>query len=78
MHLTWPNWGLILAGAAGCVLAAKALIVAPAQVAAMPAYARQTGLPCGQCHENAAGGRKLKNAPRSSRARCAVARSESF
>jgi len=37
-----------------------ALIVAPTQVAAMPAYARQTGLPCGQCHENPAGGRKLK------------------
>jgi hypothetical protein len=60
MHLAWPNWRVILAGTAGCALAVKALIVAPTQVAAMPAYARQTGLPCGQCHENPAGGRKLK------------------
>lgn len=55
-----PNWRVIFAGAAGCALAVTMLIVAPTQVAATPAYARQTGLPCGQCHENPAGGRKLK------------------
>jgi hypothetical protein len=53
-----PNWRVILA--AGCALAVTTLIVAPTQVAATPAYARQTRLPCGQCHENPAGGRKLK------------------
>ena len=55
-----PNWTAILAGAIGCALAVTMLTIAPTQVAATPAYARQTGLPCGQCHENPAGGRKLK------------------
>jgi hypothetical protein len=54
-----PKWRVILAGAAGWALAGTMLIVAPSQVAATLAYTRQTGLPCGQCHENPAGGRKL-------------------
>jgi len=55
-----PNWRAILAGATGCALAVTMLIVLPTHVAATPVYARQTALPCGQCHENPAGGRKLK------------------
>jgi hypothetical protein len=55
-----PDWRVILAGAAGCALAVTMLIVVPTHVGATPAYARQTRLPCGQCHENSAGGRKLK------------------
>ena len=36
------------------------LIVLPRKAAATPVFAQQTGLPCGQCHENPAGGGKLK------------------
>jgi hypothetical protein len=38
-------------------MAATMLIVL---AAATPVFAQQTGLPCGQCHENPAGGGKLK------------------
>jgi len=31
-------------------------LVAPSPAQAMPAYAQQTGLPCGKCHVNPAGG----------------------
>jgi hypothetical protein len=41
-------------------IAATMLIVLPRTAAATPVFAQQTGLPCGQCHENAAGGGKLK------------------
>ena len=41
-------------------MAATLLIVLPRKAAATPAFAQQTGLPCGQCHENPAGGGKLK------------------
>jgi hypothetical protein len=50
----------LLCGAAG--MAAAVLIVgaaatlSPRQAQALPAYAAQTGLPCGKCHENPAGG----------------------
>jgi hypothetical protein len=37
-----------------------ALIVSPPSVNAKPEFAAQTGLPCGQCHTNPAGGGKLK------------------
>jgi len=47
----------ILATAA---LLAMAATVAPRQAAAKPEFAAQTGLPCGQCHTNPAGGGKLK------------------
>jgi hypothetical protein len=36
------------------------LFVLPRKAAATPVFAQQTGLPCGQCHENPAGGGKLK------------------
>jgi hypothetical protein len=41
-------------------MAATMLIVLPRKAAATPVFAQQTGLPCGQCHENPAGGSKLK------------------
>ncbi len=50
--------------AAGCgavaMLAAAIVVVAPREAAATAAYAQQTGLACGQCHFNPAGGGKLK------------------
>jgi hypothetical protein len=42
------------------LMAATTLIVLPRKAAATPVFAQQTGLPCGQCHENPAGGGKLK------------------
>jgi hypothetical protein len=39
---------VLVAGAAGTLL--------PRQAQATPAYAAQTGLPCGRCHVNPAGG----------------------
>ena len=42
------------------LMAATTLILLPRKAAATPVFAQQTGLPCGQCHENPAGGGKLK------------------
>ena len=36
------------------------ILAAPRTAQAKPEFAQQTGLPCGQCHVNAAGGGKLK------------------
>ena len=52
-------------GASASVLAiagllAMAVTVAPRQAAAKPEFAAQTGMPCGQCHSNPAGGGDLK------------------
>jgi hypothetical protein len=41
-------------------LLAILVIAAPREAAAKPEFAGQTGLPCGQCHSNPAGGGKLK------------------
>jgi hypothetical protein len=51
-----------------CGMAAAGLIAATMSVTvsrpanATPAFATQTGKPCGACHENPAGGGKLKAA----------------
>jgi hypothetical protein len=49
-----------LCGAAGIaatvILAGAAISLAPRQAQALPAYAQQTGLPCGRCHVNPSGG----------------------
>jgi hypothetical protein len=50
--------GASILAAAG--LLATAVTVAPRNAAAKPEFAAQTGLPCGQCHSNPAGGGKLK------------------
>ena len=41
-------------------LLALGVTIAPHPAAAKPEFAAQTGLPCGQCHSNPAGGGKLK------------------
>lgn len=50
----------ILCGAAGMMsallIAGAAVTLSPRQTQATPAYAAQTGLACGRCHVNAAGG----------------------
>jgi len=38
------------------LLAAAAVTMTPRQAQALPKYAAQTGLPCGKCHVNPAGG----------------------
>ncbi len=49
-----------LCGAAGLgaalFLVGAAVSVAPRPAVALPTYAAQTGLPCGRCHVNPAGG----------------------
>ncbi len=45
---------------ATALLAAVMLVTAPRHASAKPEFAAQTGLPCGQCHTNPAGGGKLK------------------
>ena len=42
------------------LIAAAMLVVTPREAAAKPEFAAQTGMPCGQCHSNPAGGGKLK------------------
>ena len=50
----------ILCGAVGVavaiLVAGAAATLSPRQAQATPAYAAQTGLPCGRCHVNPAGG----------------------
>ena len=41
-------------------LLAMGTAIAPREAEAKPEFAAQTGLPCGQCHSNPAGGGKLK------------------
>jgi hypothetical protein len=42
------------------LLGAAAVLISPTSVNAKAEFAAQTGLPCGQCHSNPAGGGKLK------------------
>ena len=52
---------LLMAGFATASLVAATIILADTRAAqAKPEFAGQTGLPCGQCHVNQAGGGKLK------------------
>lgn len=48
-----------LAGIAGIALVAT-ITLGPRPAAALPQYAAQTKLPCGQCHVSPAGGGTLK------------------
>jgi hypothetical protein len=48
-------YGLVAVGGAALVLG-LAMFVAPQPAKALPSYAKQTGLSCGRCHVNAAGG----------------------
>ena len=53
----------VLAAIGGCaifgLLFAATMVLAPREAAATPAYGQQTGMACGQCHVNPAGGGKL-------------------
>jgi len=50
----------ILAGiAAAALLVAATMVLAPREASATPAYGQQTGMACGGCHMNPAGGGKL-------------------
>lgn len=54
---------IVLSAAAGAVAVLLVVLiptVAPRQAAATPQFTQETGLPCGRCHVNAAGGGKLK------------------
>lgn len=42
------------------LVGATAVLTTPTPANAKPEFAAQTGLPCGQCHANPAGGGKLK------------------
>ena len=42
------------------LVAGVVLIATPREASAKPEFGAQTGLPCGQCHSNPAGGGKLK------------------
>ena len=46
--------------AAALLAAGSTMIVGPQSAKATAQYTQQTGKPCGQCHENPAGGGKLK------------------
>jgi len=46
----------VITSAAFLALAATAVSVTSRPAVALPAYAQQTGLPCGRCHVNPAGG----------------------
>ena len=52
---------VLVCGAAAAILIAGAMSVSISQPAnAKPEFAAQTGKPCGQCHQNPAGGGALK------------------
>jgi hypothetical protein len=59
-NITFLSIARASAMAMAIIMAATTLIVLPQNAAATPVFAQQTGLPCGQCHENPAGGGKLK------------------
>lgn len=63
MRVKAQNLVALVCGTAAAVLIAGALSMTVSRPAnALPAYAQQTGKPCGFCHENPAGGGKLKAA----------------
>jgi hypothetical protein len=49
-------YGLAAAGAVVVLIAGLATFAGPRPAGALPAYAKQTGLACGRCHVNPAGG----------------------
>jgi len=53
-------WAGVVGVAAAILVAATTLTVAPRKAEANPEFAKQTKLPCGQCHVSPAGGKDLK------------------
>jgi len=58
MHKAFATAALCLAvGVAAAIVSGGTItLIASNMAQAMPAYAAQTGLPCGKCHVNPAGG----------------------
>lgn len=48
--------GCLTGAAVAMLLATSAVTLSSRRAEALPAYAQQTGLPCGRCHVNPAGG----------------------
>jgi len=53
--LAWIAGGAVVT----LLFAATIVVLAPREAAATAAYGQQTGMACGQCHMNPAGGGKL-------------------
>jgi mono/diheme cytochrome c family protein len=53
-------FALVCGTAAAGLFAAMLSVAASQPASATPQYAQQTGKACGQCHQNPAGGGKLK------------------
>ena len=62
-YRSFRSTGLCLAAgvATALLVSATAAVVGTTPANAKPEFAAQTGLPCGQCHANPAGGGKLKS-----------------
>lgn len=62
-YRSFRSTGLCLAAgvATALLVSATATVVGTTPANAKPEFAAQTGLPCGQCHANPAGGGKLKS-----------------
>ena len=52
----------VCAGAAAILIVGAMSLTISRPASALPAYAQQTGKPCGFCHQNPAGGGALKPA----------------
>jgi hypothetical protein len=55
-HLAYAFLASVAAIASAALLAARIGSLTPGAAQALPVYARRTGLPCGQCHVDPAGG----------------------
>jgi len=63
MQVNAKNLVALVCGTTAAILIAVAFSMTASRPAnAMPAYAQQTGKPCGFCHKNPAGGGALKPA----------------
>jgi len=63
MQLNTEKAVVLICGAAAAILIVGALSLTGSRPAnATPAFAQQTGKPCGYCHVNPSGGGKLKPA----------------
>jgi cytochrome c553 len=54
-------FALVCGTAAAIIVVGAMSLIDSRQAAAKPEFAAQTGKPCGTCHENPAGGGKLKS-----------------
>ena len=59
MHHVRLKPATVVAAISALLFATTMVVVAPRDAAATPAYAQQTGMACGGCHVNTAGGGKL-------------------